>query len=256
MMKKFLSLVALSATLISPALADEFGGLDYYQPNLLPIIYTQEPSTNSTHTNDNYEVRTMGAGVRYSDLSTVRLGVAMAISTLVASIGDEKAWDRAVDEFRTRAEMAYNLPSDAVERIIDKIEQYKEKEKRAEEEALAILDEEIDKLRNESEFNSGSFGGASAGGAMPPDDGDGNNRKRTEPYYKNNKEAEQAARNNGYKPTKDFKFNSKGQKVYEKGNTQITRDLDGHNGGVWKSFDKKTGQRTGTLDKNFKRIKG
>ena len=182
MMKKFLSLVALSATLITPALADEFGGLDYYQPNLLPIIYTQEPSTNSTHTNDNYEVRTMGAGVRYSDLSTVRSGVAMAISTLVASIGDEKAWDRAVDEFRTRAEMAYNLPSDAVERIIDKIEEYKDKEQRAEEEALAILDEEIDKLRNESEFNSGSFGGASAGGAMPPNgDNDKNNKKYTTP---------------------------------------------------------------------------
>ena len=99
---------------------------------------------------------------------------------------------------------------------------------------------------------------AAAGGAMPPngDNGDDNNRKKTEPYYKNNKEAEKAARDNGYKPTKDFKFNSKGQKVYEKGNTQITRDLDGHNGGVWKSFDKRTGQRTGTLDKNFNRIKG
>ena len=70
------------------------------------------------------------------------------------------------------------------------------------------------------------------------------------------KEAQQAAIDNGFKPAKDFKFNSKGQKVYEKGNTQITRDTEGHNGGVWKAFDKWTGERTGTLDKNFNRIKG
>lgn len=213
--------------MITPAFADEFGGLDYYQPNLLPIIYTQEPSTSSTHTNDNYEVRTMGAGVRYSDLSTVRSGVAMAISTLVASIGDEKAWDRAVDEFRTRAEMAYNLSSDAVERIIDKIEEYKDKEQRAEEEALAILDEEIDKLRNESEFNSGSFGGASAGGAMPPDDRD---NKYKEPISGNGKD----------KAT-DIPSWAKGKKpyVWENGKTYARRLMDERYGtGNWKTSSK------------------
>ena len=69
----------------------------------------------------------MGSRVRYDDLNTVRAGVTMAISALVMSAGDEKAWDRAVDEFRTRAQMGYNLSSDAVERIIDKIEQHKDK---------------------------------------------------------------------------------------------------------------------------------
>ena len=36
----------------------------------------------------------------------------------------------------------------------------------------------------------------------------------------------------------------------------FTPDRDGHNGGVWKEFDLKTSQRTGTLDKNGTRIKG
>ena len=41
MIKKLLSFVALSATLIAPAFADEFGGLDYYQDDSLPIMITQ-----------------------------------------------------------------------------------------------------------------------------------------------------------------------------------------------------------------------
>jgi hypothetical protein len=40
--------------------------------------------------------------------------------------------------------------------------------------------------------------------------------------------------------------------VYEKGNTQITLDRDGHNGGFWKMINKRTGERMGTYSKDLK----
>jgi hypothetical protein len=42
--------------------------------------------------------------------------------------------------------------------------------------------------------------------------------------------------------------------LISKGNSIIIPDVDGHNGGVWKEFDKKN-NRKGTLDKNGNRIK-
>lgn len=52
---------------------------------------------------------------------------------------------------------------------------------------------------------------------------------------------------------KDPPFNSHGQKVFTNGRDFITPDVDQHNGGVWKGFDKR-GNRTGTYDVNLDRI--
>ena len=56
-------------------------------------------------------------------------------------------------------------------------------------------------------------------------------------------------------PPQRAHFDSHGQAVFynPKTKTYITRDVDGHNGGVWKMFDKK-GNRLGTYDANLNRI--
>ena len=48
-------------------------------------------------------------------------------------------------------------------------------------------------------------------------------------------------------------FNSHGQEVFSNGRRFITRDIDGHSGGVWKMFDR-AGNRLGTFDANLNRI--
>ncbi|MFP8832834.1 RHS repeat-associated core domain-containing protein [Hydrogenophaga sp. XSHU_21] len=53
---------------------------------------------------------------------------------------------------------------------------------------------------------------------------------------------------------KDPPFNPHGQKVFTNGKTFLTLDADGHNGGVWKLFDRH-GNRLGTYDANMNRIK-
>ena len=59
----------------------------------------------------------------------------------------------------------------------------------------------------------------------------------------------------GYtKLVKDAPFNSHGQKVFTDGKNFITPDVDGHNGGVWKIFDRK-GNRVGTFNGELKKIK-
>jgi Novel toxin 21 len=49
--------------------------------------------------------------------------------------------------------------------------------------------------------------------------------------FKTSKEAATAAKDLGFEPTGK---RSHGQEVFRKGNTYITRDVDGHNGGAWK----------------------
>ena len=70
-------------------------------------------------------------------------------------------------------------------------------------------------------------------------------------------DAKAAAQKLGY-----FKINertNKGAAIYKKGSSYISRDMDGHNGGVWKEasspskLNNKT-TRNGTFDKNLKRI--
>jgi hypothetical protein len=60
----------------------------------------------------------------------------------------------------------------------------------------------------------------------------------------------------GFKETKEF-GRQHGQKVYQKGSTYISRDVDGHNGGVWKVFEKKGGRliRVGTANANLEVFK-
>ena len=49
-----------------------------------------------------------------------------------------------------------------------------------------------------------------------------------------NKEARTQAKEWGYTETKEGKVNSHGKPKFKKGNSIITPDRDGHNGGVWK----------------------
>ncbi|WP_341647112.1 toxin C-terminal domain-containing protein [Thauera sp. SDU_THAU2] len=76
------------------------------------------------------------------------------------------------------------------------------------------------------------------------------------PICKTTKEATAAAKALGYKKISETVH---GEAVYKKGNSYITRDATGHNGGAWKmaeSVDKlksKTG-RDGTFDVNLNRI--
>ncbi len=78
----------------------------------------------------------------------------------------------------------------------------------------------------------------------------GLNVRRAGTAFKNTKEATVAANKLGFTKTKNFKFNSHGQAVFKRGNRFITPDIDGHNGGVWKVFDRR-GNRIGTADKNL-----
>jgi hypothetical protein len=54
-------------------------------------------------------------------------------------------------------------------------------------------------------------------------------------------------------PAQKAPFNSHCQVVFSNGRDYITRDIDSHNGGVWKKFDRR-GRRTGTYDGNLNRI--
>ena len=69
-----------------------------------------------------------------------------------------------------------------------------------------------------------------------------------------NEEARKKAKEWGYKETSEGKFNSFRRPKFIKGNSVITPDRNGHNGGVWKEFDRKN-RRIGTLDENGKKIK-
>lgn len=69
-----------------------------------------------------------------------------------------------------------------------------------------------------------------------------------------NKEARIQAKKWGYVETKEAKFDSKGKPKFIKDGRIITPDIDGHNGGVWKEFDRKN-RRIATLDEKGERIK-
>lgn len=70
------------------------------------------------------------------------------------------------------------------------------------------------------------------------------------------KQATEAAKDLGFQKTN---FTSHGQPVFKKGNTYITPDVDGHNGGVWKAAGsvKDLGSKStrwGTYDINLNKI--
>ena len=58
----------------------------------------------------------------------------------------------------------------------------------------------------------------------------------------------------GYnRQARDVPFNSRNQPVYTNGRNYITPDVDSHNGGVWKMFDR-SGNRLGTYDAALNRV--
>ncbi|MGQ8867411.1 toxin C-terminal domain-containing protein [Myroides sp. TSA_177.3] len=61
----------------------------------------------------------------------------------------------------------------------------------------------------------------------------------------------------GFKLTKEF-GKSHGQAVYKKGQYYYSRDIDSHNGGVWKVFEAKGKHlhSIGAADENLKNFKG
>lgn len=69
--------------------------------------------------------------------------------------------------------------------------------------------------------------------------------RRNDPLTR--QQADELAERLGYNRVKDAPFNPHGQPVYRSGNSYISPDVDGHNGGTWKVFDKK-GNRVGTFD--------
>ncbi len=93
-------------------------------------------------------------------------------------------------------------------------------------------------------------GGVWVHNACPP-------RKSSGPVYQNDAEASRAAKELGYKKIKERTRNDAA--IFKKGNSYISRDVDGHNGGAWKeaSSPKKLNSkntRNGTFDKNLNRI--
>jgi uncharacterized protein RhaS with RHS repeats len=70
------------------------------------------------------------------------------------------------------------------------------------------------------------------------------------PFFATNAAARQSAEKMGFSRVKDPPFGSHGQEVFKKGNTYISRDINGHNGGAWKMYDIK-GNRIGTFNENL-----
>ena len=77
------------------------------------------------------------------------------------------------------------------------------------------------------------------------------------PVYRNDSEAYAAAKELGYRKIKERTRNDAA--IFKKGNSYISRDKDGHNGGAWKEASSpeklnKKETRNGTFDKNLNRI--
>jgi len=64
------------------------------------------------------------------------------------------------------------------------------------------------------------------------------------------KQAEAAAKLGFDQIIKNPNFNSMGQRVFSNGKHQISFDVTGHKGGVWKVFNK-AGERVGTYDETL-----
>jgi hypothetical protein len=99
-------------------------------------------------------------------------------------------------------------------------------------------------------FSVASKSGGSGG--QTPSSGGGTSKH--EPLR--GEEATKAASNLGYDqriPAQKAPFNSHGQPVFSNGKKYITPDVDGHNGGVWKMFDR-SGKRLGTFDANLNQV--
>lgn len=80
-----------------------------------------------------------------------------------------------------------------------------------------------------------------------PDDDDDDEKTLKE----KRKEAEELAKQMGFKETKDYKFDSHGEKVFQKGMFQISRDKYRHKGAFWKMFEKGIKKRFGSFSKDL-----
>jgi filamentous hemagglutinin len=60
----------------------------------------------------------------------------------------------------------------------------------------------------------------------------------------------------GFTETTKYNFDAHGQKVFKRGQTYITYDIDGHIGGFWKKFNDKRNGRLGTFDATLKQRLG
>jgi filamentous hemagglutinin len=70
-----------------------------------------------------------------------------------------------------------------------------------------------------------------------------------------NREASELAEYLGYtRRAKDTPFNTHGRPAFTNGRNYITPDIDSHNGGVWKMFNRR-GDLLGTFDAMLNQIK-
>lgn len=152
--KKFLSFVALSATLISPVLADDFVPLRYYEAEPLPIIQTKPTYLYEERISAN----TMGVRGLYGGNTTIDSGIRQAILN-----GDIVELELLLNEKA--------LSATVISAIIAAVE------KGDTNKAFDILSlEDTQSVRwdnddNHSNSDTPSWGGSSSssGGAMPPD---------------------------------------------------------------------------------------
>jgi hypothetical protein len=88
---------------------------------------------------------------------------------------------------------------------------------------------------------------------MDPEDDEKDRHKKSplDGLEQKRAEADRLAKKMGFKQTKNYKFNSHGEKVYQKGRTQISRDKHIHKGGFWKAFRSGSPKRIGTFNKDL-----
>ena len=99
---------------------------------------------------------------------------------------------------------------------------------------------------NQANTQSNSNAQASSPAPLPPDDDDDDEN------FKNNKSKKSDNIPDGFKETKEFGYNH-GQKIYKYNGKYYSKDIDSHNGGEWKVFEKVGGKlkRIGTADKDL-----
>lgn len=91
MIKKFLSLIALSATLISPALADEFVPLEYYQDNPIPIIKVRSFSYSNNPINNDIDISSQKISQQIIIDCKIRQGIVDDDITIVERYADRSS---------------------------------------------------------------------------------------------------------------------------------------------------------------------
>ena len=93
-------------------------------------------------------------------------------------------------------------------------------------------DNELKQNKNKNKNNSqGGGGGGNNNSNNKNEKNSQNGQEKTGVVYKTDTESTKAAAKMGYRPTNEF---SMGRRIYKKGDSYITADRTGHNGGAWK----------------------